>query len=117
MGEACCKSFDEFETISGFKRYADAWNQTDGQIEEKVGQFQQTVKSKHKEKKKVITFCKDKMAQAEREAERESIKKIEEYKKTEKHLLREVNKKRMQANEQNMTIDYTEYEKTLVAAI
>ena len=33
---------------------------------------------------KLIKFCKDKMENAERNAERESITKIEEYKKAEK---------------------------------
>ena len=50
------------------------------------------VKSKHKEKKRIISFCKDKMSQAERNAERESIVKINEYKKVEKHVFRDIEK-------------------------
>lgn len=68
---------------------------------------------KHREKKRIIQFCKEKMEQAERNAERESIQKIEEYKKAEKHMFREMNKKRVQANDAGTVLDYTSYETKL----
>ena len=62
---------------------------------------------------KLIKFCKDKMENAERNAERESITKIEEYKKAEEHIFRDMNKKRSDANNNRTHLDYTSYETKL----
>ena len=65
--------------------------QSDGNIEECIQSFQSNVKAKHNEKKKIIRFCQEKMREAEHNAEKESICKIEEYKKQEKQTFRKIN--------------------------
>ena len=52
--------------------------------------FQGDMKLENKQKNKVIAFCLEKLTQAEREAERESIAKIDEYRKREKHIYRAI---------------------------
>lgn len=92
--EKCCKAFDEYDKISGFLKFHEVWMQSDGNIEENIQSFQGNVKAKHNEKKRIIRFCQEKMRDAEHNAEKESIRKIEEYKKQEKKAYREINKKR-----------------------
>ena len=70
------------------------FSQSEGNIEECIQSFQNNVKAKHNEKKRIIRFCQEKMRDAEHNAEKESIRKIEEYKKQEKKTYREINKKR-----------------------
>lgn len=53
------------------------------------------------------------MQQAERKAERDSITKIEEYKKAEKHISREIAVKRNEAQEEGGLVNYTAYEEKL----
>jgi len=53
------------------------------------------------------------MAQAERTAEKDSIVKIEEYKKAEKHVFREIDKKRASIGDSHTGLDYTPYQKRL----
>ena len=78
----CCKSFESYDIISGFQKYGEVWSMTEPNIQEDyVAALQQSVKMKHKEKKTKINFCEQKMRQAERNAEVESIRKIEVYKK------------------------------------
>ena len=67
---------------------------SEAQLDEQITNFQNTVKNRHKEKKRIIAFCEEKMAAAERTAERESIVKIDEYKKREKHMFRDLGDKR-----------------------
>jgi len=61
----------------------------------------------------IISFCKQKMAQAERTAEKDSIVKIEEYKKEEKHVFRDLDKKRAKIGDSHTGIDYSPYQKRL----
>ena len=60
-----------------------------------------------------MAFCRSKMVQAERNAERESINKIEAYKKEEKHVWREIMKKRTQMQETGRSVNYDVYEDQL----
>ena len=52
------------------------------------------MKSKRKVQKNIIRHCQQMLTDAERKAERESIAKIEYYKKKEKHVYREIEKQR-----------------------
>ena len=76
--------------ISGFRKYWDVFGYSDPNIEEFIGNFQQAIKLKQKDKKNKLGFCDNKMQQAERNAERESIRKIEAYKKVEKHIWKDI---------------------------
>jgi hypothetical protein len=48
------------------------------------------MKSKNKEKCKIIAFCSKKLTDEERKAERLSIKKIEDYKRAEKYAYKAI---------------------------
>jgi hypothetical protein len=93
----CCESFENYEVLageSGFQKYVEVFGYTDPNIEEAITQFQQNIKTKQREKTRKIHFCEEKMRDAERLAERQSISKIEGYKKQEKHIMRDIFNKR-----------------------
>lgn len=95
----CCEAFENYDVIAGdhgFRKFNDVFQYTDPNIEEFLTQFQQNIKTKQKEKTKKIHFCESKMRDAERLAERQSIQKIEMYQKAEKHIFRDIFKKRSQ---------------------
>jgi len=48
------------------------------------------MKFQHKSKVKIISYCSHELREAELKAERDSIEKIEAYKKQEKHVYREI---------------------------
>lgn len=60
-----------------------------------------------------MAFCREKMTLAERNAEKDSISKIEAYKKEEKHMFREINKLRTEMRDTGKLVDYTFYETKL----
>ena len=91
----CMKAFDDYDKISGFLKFPEVVQYSEPNIEDTISQFQNDVKNKHKEKKKILAFCEKKMREAERNAEVESIRKIEMYKKAEKHIFREINSQRL----------------------
>ena len=111
--QSCCKGFVEYEKISGFNKYAEVWAYTEGTIEEAITTFQGSIKTKHQTKKKILAFCNEKMRQSERDAEIESINKIEAYKKQEKHMFREIAKKRADAQDTGRQVEYDSYENRL----
>ena len=113
----CMESFDEYDKISKFKRFGDVVQYSDPNIDDCLQGFQQAIKMKQKEKKTKINFCENKMRQAERNAEVESIKKIEAYKKAEKHIFREINKKRAELEENGLSLSYDSYESKLLELI
>ena len=117
MFETVCKSFEDFHKIEGFLKYPEVYNYTDPNIEEIITTFQQTIKIKQKDKKTKIAFCQTKMTQAQRNAEVESITKIEAYKKAEKHIFREINKKRVEMVDNGQFVAYDPYENKLVEMI
>ena len=114
---SCCEAFDDYDKISRFLKYKDVWLVSDGQIEEFIINFQNHVKQKHKEKKKIRKFCNGKMINAQREAETQSIQKIDAYKKAHKHIMREIDKKRAEEDPQKMIRDYRPYEEKLASLI
>ena len=57
------------------------------------------MKVANKKKKKVIAFCLQNLQTAERDAEGESIAKIDEYRKKEKHVYRAIEAKRRIEND------------------
>lgn len=65
-----------------------------GQIEELTHKFQADMKSKRRQQKNVQSHCEKMMIDAERQAEKDSIVKIESYKKYEKHVYRRIEKER-----------------------
>ena len=98
--QVCCESFDNYEVIAGehgFQKYTEVFGYTDPNIEEFLTQFQQNIKTKQKEKAKKIQFCEQKMKDAERLAERQSIEKIEAFKKAEKHIFRDILNRRAES--------------------
>lgn len=64
-----------------------------------------------------MAFCREKMTLAERNAEKESISKIEAYKKEEKHMFREINKLRAEMRDTGKQVDYSFYETKLQECI
>ena len=95
--QSCCDAFENYEIISGFTKFNDAYGYSDPNIEELITNFQQSIRLKQKEKRTKIGFCDQKMCSAERLAERQSIGKIQDYKKKEKHIFREIHNKRTQS--------------------
>jgi len=69
----CCKAFDDYEKISSFLKFPEVWQYSEANIDESITTFQAAIKNKHRDKKKILAFCKEKMRQAERNAEVESI--------------------------------------------
>jgi len=60
-----------------------------------------------------LGFCNQKMIKAERDAEVDSISKIEGYKKQQKHLFRVIDAARAQEDPSRRITDYTTYEEQL----
>merc|ERR1712048_1219653 len=71
------------------------------------------MKQSNKKKSKVIQFCLEKLQAAERTAERESIAKIDEYRKKEKHIYRAIENQRRMDNDGPLP-NYDEKEKELL---
>ena len=113
----CMKAFDDYDKISGFLKFTEVVQYSEPNIEDTIGQFQNDVKNKQKEKKKILTFCEKKMREAERNSEVESIRKIEMYKKAEKHIFREINKKRLEMQDNGRPVEYDVYEGKLLQLI
>ena len=111
----CCKGFEDYDKISSFQKFPEVWQYSEASIDEMIQTFQQTMKNKHKEKKKIIAFCLDKMQKAERTAETESIKKIEEYKKKEKHIFRKI--KNQRDSDPDSLLNYDKFENELLDLI
>ena len=84
------KSTEQYAQIKHFTRFPDVYQTAEGQIEELIMKFQGDMKIENKQKNKVIEFCLEQLVQAERKAERESIAKIDDYRKAEKHLYRAI---------------------------
>lgn len=57
------------------------------------------MKLQHEQKMKIIKFCSNELREAELKAERDSIEKIEAYKKKEKHIYRDIEQRNLK-NEQ-----------------
>lgn len=115
MFDSCCKAFEEYDKIAGFQKFQEVWAYSDANIDESISNFQNLIKSKHREKKKIIAFCLEKMRKAERNAEVESISKIEEYKKKEKHIFRRIKAER--DVDSGRPVNYNNYENELIQLI
>ena len=74
------------------------------------------MKVANKKKKKVIAFCLEQLQNAERTAERQSIAKIDEYRKKEKHIYRAIETKRRLDNDGPLP-NYDNDEKDLLDSI
>jgi hypothetical protein len=68
------------------------------------------MKGYHLAKVKIIQYCRDTMTQAERKAEQDSILKIEEYKKHEKHIYRRIEKERASAAKRDVETNHDDLE-------
>ena len=68
------------------------------------------MKTKNKEKQKIIAFCSKKLTDEERKAERMSIKKIEDYKRAEKYAFKAIE----DALKRKVVIDYDQAENMLI---
>lgn len=106
-----CKSFEDYNKIQSFLKYADIFSTFESHIDESVTKFQGDIKIQHKKKKEIIKFCLDKMCIAERKAEQESILMIEQYKKHEKRIYREIEKERQK--QMNDKINFNPHEQNL----
>lgn len=73
--------------------------------------FQTDMKQKRKNQKNVQRHCEQMLRDAERKAERDSIQKIEAYKKIEKHVYRRIEREREM--DQERTIDHSHFETEL----
>lgn len=68
----------------------DLFNGSDQIIDEKLQAYQSSMKHNTKDKKKLVSDCARKMRAAELQSERDSIVKIDAYKKVEKHKYRDI---------------------------
>lgn len=73
------------------------------------------MKTENKNKNKIVQFCLQKLTDAERQAERDAISKIDEYRKKEKHIYRAIEKQRK--NEDGLMPEYGDKENELVVMI
>jgi hypothetical protein len=71
------------------------------------------MKIKHKEKKNTLIYCEQVLRDAEREAEKESIKIMESFKSKRKHKFREINK----LQQQDEDADFDNFEDELLGDI
>ena len=74
--------------------------------------FQGDMKLQNRQKLKVIDFCLAQLNESERQAERESIAKIDEYRKAQKHMYRDIESLRQMEND-NAYPDYDSKEAEL----
>ena len=100
----CCRHFEDYPKISSFLKYADIFSTYESHVEEFVTKFQGDIKIKNRKKKEIQKFCLEKMKQAERKAEKESISLIELYKKEEKRVFRALEKQ--QRDDSQNKIDF-----------
>ena len=73
------------------------------------------MKAENKNKNKIIQFCLQKLTDAERQAERDAIAKIDEYRKKEKHIYRAIEKQRK--NDDGLMPEYGDKENELIVMI
>ena len=73
-----------------FSKYQENFNNSETNIEDSTTRFQTDMKLKNKEKNQLIAFCSERLREAERKAERDSIAKIEEFKKFQKQIYRQI---------------------------
>ena len=57
----CQHTTIEIEKVRGFLRFREVESHFETQIEEIISGFQQTIKQRHAQKKKILAFCKEKM--------------------------------------------------------
>lgn len=115
MFDTCCRAFEDYAKISSFLKFSDVIQNFEPQFDEHIQKFQSDIKLKHSKKKNLQTFCKSKMQDAERKAERDSIILIEQYKKDEKNVYREIEKKK--AEQTHERINFSPYEAKLTEKI
>ena len=113
--QVCCAAFEDFPKISSFIHYNDVFMFFEGPIEEVVVKFQNEAKASYKNLKEIRQFCQEKMSNAERKAERESIAEIEKYRKVEKHTHRKIDQ--LRAQQGNERIDFDPYENELLTKV
>jgi len=81
---------DDYNRLKGFRKFPDVYSQSENVIDEAIQKFQADMKRKNKEKNQVISFSKQKMTAAERQAEHDSIAKINVYQKTKKQIYKKI---------------------------
>ena len=81
---------EEYKRVKDLPNFMDLFNGSDQIIDEKLQAYQTSMKHNTKEKKKLVGDCSAKMRAAELQAERDSIIKMDAYKKVEKHKYREI---------------------------
>ena len=96
-------------------KYPDVYQTADGSIEDAIVKYQNEMKAENKNKNKTIEFCLQKLTDAERQAERDAIGKIDEYRKKEKHIYRAIEKQRR--NENEIMPEYGDKENELISMI
>ena len=81
---------DECKKMKQFAKFQEIFNNSETNIEDATNRYHTDMKLKNKEKNKIIVQCIEKLREAERKAERDSIAKIEEYLKFRKHEYRSI---------------------------
>ena len=110
------KGCEDYFKVSAFQKFLDVYQTSEGNIDELVSKFQGDMKASNKKKSKVIAFCVENLQGAEREAERASVAKIDEYRKKEKHIYRAIETQRRIENDGPLP-NYDIQEKELVTMI
>ena len=93
-----------------FTKFQDIFQVFQAPIEDRTNTFHSEMKGYHLAKVKIIQYCRDTMTQAERKAEQDSILKIEEYKKHEKHIYRRIEKERASAAKRDVETNHDDLE-------
>jgi hypothetical protein len=103
--------------LKNFSKFQDIFQVFQAPIEDRTNTFHSEMKGYHLTKVKIIQYCRDTMTQAERKAEQESILKIEEYKKHEKHIYRRIDKERASAAKRDVETNHDDLEVELEGRI
>ena len=110
------KQCEDYSKLKAFQKFYDVYQTTEGSIDELISSFQRDMKLSNKKKNKVIGFCHEKLRTTERQAEKDSISKIDEYRKKEKHVFRAIESMRRMDNDGPLP-NYNEQEDKLLTAI
>lgn len=78
------KCGDEYHKLKGFKKFIEAQQQCEGNIDTFVSDFQNDMKKHNIQRNSMLKFALEKMANAELQSEQDSIAKINEFQKIQK---------------------------------
>lgn len=105
------KDEENYHKLKGFRKLDELRNGLEGELDPIIQKYQADMKSHIKNRNIMIKFSLEKLANAERKAEEDSINTINEYQKFQKHKYRDLERMR---SKEDMLIDLEPHEKELL---